>query len=170
MRKIVWVAVAISLAGTALAGDAVNRWNLRLGGFYPGESSVRDATDNVWPAVGVDWLLRIGTQYNSTFQLSVDWLSTNSGPDYTITPVTFGITWNGQEPQNPGWRMYAGLGAGWYFVDSNGGGNDDKFGGYLNLGWMNEKGQSLDLRYHWFDEFSGGADAHGLVGAVGFRF
>jgi hypothetical protein len=151
------------------------KFSVRVGGYFPANSTVRKNVGSAMFCCGVDWVVsRQGASTNSF--ISADIIDRTSGANQLrMIPVTYGSLHYSNVASNT--RTYAGWGLGVYFTSLNVPNNigfqethnETLFGGYLNLGVETQDNLFLDLRYH-ITTTSGPANPGGLEATAGIRF
>lgn len=194
------MALGASLASSAHAQDTddtmkpTNPFRIKIGGFFPSSSEVKDAVGDTWPHIGISYDFQKTTAENPTTYFAYIDGTTKKG-DIRLANVDFdttaGFTAFGlgarfffTRPVLPT-QFYGGIGIGAYMIRANaeGGGRDidgnqTNFGGKLLGGVQFNQGFFLEVDYTLAGNVSvkdslGTAydgNMNGMTAAIGYRF
>lgn len=186
-----WRRAALTLiAGAALAipvganADLLGGLSVRVGGWFPQRTFIRDVTDIAAWGGGIDyqipWFPHVFTGEHWATSISADFhYSNRNAGQVRFIPVSINQVYSFEE-QN-GHTPYAGLcfTAATFGGTANHGGPDGssvhqpmvtRFGGGVILGLNLDRHLYLEGRYEWFDPHGAVTTPEGFRAYVGYRF
>jgi hypothetical protein len=173
------VLTCLGAAATARAQDPeptpVHKWDLKAGIFLPTQGALRNQSGSPYINIGVD--------YNPNFRykpaggqvyFNVDFKFRESGGlSYLTIPLTANVVWN-FTPIGSQYRVYGGIGAGVYFINTGFIGGTTQGGVRFIVGADITEKYFLELDYDYTGGFTdsrgNGLRVDGLTFSVGRRF
>jgi hypothetical protein len=169
----------LGFAATARAQDPEpvepHKWDVRLGAFFPTQGALRSQSGSPYYVVGFDYNPNFRYQPasgNVFFSVDFKWRDSGGSTFFTI-PLAANIAWNVTPDTSPV-RVWAGLGVGIYFI------NTQFIGGTTQPGGRFFVGADITDRYFVqldYDYVGGFTDSHnfglrtdGLTVTAGRRF
>lgn len=140
---------------------------IKAGVFYPLDSDVRDATEDIWITLGYERVIAEMPESASELTAGADWLFQS---DLDIIPLT--LNWRMYSGGATGVKgTYYGAGIGAYMVSGSGpaaGYDVTRLGYNAFVGMPLNKDLTLELKYHYVK--AGGDNVGGLAATVGWKF
>lgn len=147
--------------------------SIKLGAFFPTNSSARSDVGNTWFQAGLDYAFR--KTDNAAPLLPLVYLDyagkSRSGIHESSTGLGVGVRAYGNRATNTKVAPYFGAGLGAYFLHASGGGTTNKtvLGGKVNAGVELNQGPFLEAAYQITGKVNGD-DLNGVSVLIGDRF
>lgn len=167
-------AAAFTLAPTARAqSTGLIPVRVKIGALLPSQGGARTNAGSVIPAAEVD--VRIPSFLGGSFASLGYQQGSKRGGRLRVIPLTLSRTFS---PPNPAGRLtgnvYAGLGAGAYFLQGRGIGgtsiNRTTLGGFAQIGYQTPSKFFIEAKYQLTAQRAGGLSPNGLLLFVGRSF
>ena len=169
----------LSLSGAARAQDPepveTHQWALRAGAFFPTQGTLRNQSGSPYYNFGIDYNPNLRTRpAGGQVYFSVDFKFRESGGlTYLTIPLTANVVWN-LTPATSSYRLYGGLGAGIYFINTGFIGGTAQPGARFIVGADFSEYYFVELNYDYVGGFTdnrgNGLRVDGLTFSVGRRF
>ena len=169
----------LGIAGAALAQDPEpvepKKWAIRLGGFVPTQGTLRNQSGSPYYMVAFDYYPNLRYKpLGGDIYLNVDFKWRESGGQGFMTiPVAANVKWN-ITPDTSDYRVWGGLGAGIYFINTAFIGGTTQPGARFFLGGDITDKWFLEVDYEWVGGFTDGRGnglrTDGVTFSVGRRF
>jgi hypothetical protein len=169
MRKGFIVTLALALLATIGANASAqvarpeNPWALRVGAIWPAKSSTRNATNDTWFNLGLDYTYGRTTEGND-YIASVDYGNASNINYWALQAIYMWRNYGGSASSN---AFSFGVGAGAYILDPSGGGTKTKFGIPIVAEWKLSDPLFLQAKYNWVVSESA---ATNYAVTAGYRF
>lgn len=176
MKRLLTATLAAMMVLTVAGASMAQGWfdvenphpnTVKVGGVYPWDSAVREATDDIWFYGAYERVIREKPEdfMDVTFEIGV-----LNHSDLVVVPIT--LNWRQFIPDdsllNPEYYWGAGFGA--YSVDSKIaglGGDTTKLGANIFVGMQRERWLA-ELKYHYAK--AGDDQVGGILATIGIRF
>lgn len=144
--------------------DVIPRPRLKIGAFFPTNTSLSNAIGNTWIKVGADVNIPFSLVPIGTARIGIDYVANGSS---NIVPITFmQIIQPSAVARSP---VYGGAGIGLWTGHIKGSGTSTRFGFRLVGGVEISKTTFIEAQYDIVDRL-GSARADGFSALVGMRF
>jgi hypothetical protein len=161
------VGAAIFLAGTPAASaqlGIIPRPRVKIGAFFPTNTSLSNAIGNTWIKVGTDVNIPFSLIPIGTARVGIDYVAKGSS---SIIPITvMQIIQPSAVARSP---VYGGAGVGLWTGHIKGSGTSTRFGFRLVGGFEISQHTFLEAQYDFVDKL-GSARADGFSVLIGMRF